>query len=301
MSSRSIKLGYAALCVIWGTTWMAIRVLVHYVPPIRAAGIRLLIGAAVLLAVVFVRRLPWPKRSREWFFVCVLALTMMGIPFGLLFWAEQFVTSSMTAVFYATTPLIVSLLTPLVLKKSVPRGALMAMLCAVGAIAYLFNFSLRTSARETLGGVVILAAVLCSAISAVIAKREMKNVNAIVSTAIQLVVGGVALCAVAAFAEQGQPADWNVKSISALLFLALVGSAVAFTLWYALVKYLPPYKLTTTNLVVPFIAIAEGALILQESITAAMFITAVIVAGAVAVVLRAEAQQTLSLRAPAAD
>ena len=80
-----------------------------------------------------------------------------------------------------------------------------------------------------------------------------------------------------------------------------MGSAVAFTLWYALVKYLPPYKLTTTNLVVPFIAIAEGALILQESITAAMFITAVIVAGAVAVVLRAEAQQTLSLRAPAAD
>src|ERR671921_130269 len=154
MSSRGIKIGYAALCVIWGTTWMAIRVLVHDVPPIRAAGIRLLIGAVVLLAV-----------------------TMMGIPFGLLFWAEQFVTSSMTAVFYATTPLFVSLLTPLVLKKSVPRGALMAMLCAVGAIAYLFNFSLRASARETLGGVMILAAVFCSAISAVIAKREMKNVN----------------------------------------------------------------------------------------------------------------------------
>jgi drug/metabolite transporter (DMT)-like permease len=85
------------------------------------------------------------------------------------------------------------------------------------------------------------------------------------------------------------------------LFLALIGSAVGFTVWYALVKHLPPYKLSTTNLVVPFIAIAEGAFILGELITWRMLITAVIVAAAVAVVLRAEADATLSLRAPAAD
>jgi drug/metabolite transporter (DMT)-like permease len=101
--------------------------------------------------------------------------------------------------------------------------------------------------------------------------------------------------------ESGQPSEWTPRAIAALLFLALIGSAVGFTVWYALVKHLPPYKLSTTNLVVPFIAIAEGALILHEAITVQMFVTALIVATAVAVVLRAEAYQLYSLKAPAAD
>jgi drug/metabolite transporter (DMT)-like permease len=301
VTSRSIKLGYASLCLIWGTTWMAIRVLVHDVPPVRAAGIRLLIGAIALLGLALVRKLPWPRSGREWMFVTLLSFTMMGIPFGLVFWAEQFVTSSMTAVFYATTPLFVALLTPLVLKKSVPRAAVFAMLVALGAIAYLFNFSLRTDARRTLGGAMILLAVSSSAVSAVIAKRELKAVDPVVSTGMQLLLGGSGLYLLALLVERAQVADWNARSIAALLFLALIGSAVGFTVWYALVKHLPPYKLSTTNLVVPFIAIAEGALILHELITVQMLITAVIVACAVAVVLRAEAEETLSLRAPAAD
>ena len=301
MSPLKIKLGYAALCAIWGTTWMAIRVLVQDVPPIRAAGIRLLIGAVALMAIAFLKRSPWPASRREWTFITMLSFTMMGIPFGLIFWSEQFVTSSMTAVFYATTPLFVALLTPVVLKKTVPRGALLAMLCGVGAIADLFHFGLRGDAKSLLGGVLILLGVFCSAVSAVVAKRELKNVDPVVSTGMQLVIGGLGLCAAAAVMERGQTADWNAKSISALLFLALIGSAVAFTFWYALVKHLPPYKLSTTNLVVPFISIAEGALILHELVTLRMVIAAIVVAGSVAVVLRAEAEQTLTLRAPAAD
>jgi len=301
MSPLRIKLGYAVLCLIWGTTWMAIRVLVHDVPPLRAAGIRLLLGATALLAIALVRKLPWPKTRREWWAVIALSFTMMGIPFGLIFWSEQYVNSSMTAVFYATTPLFVSLLTPFALKKSVPRGAVFAMLLGLGAIAYLFNFSLSGNFKETLGGILILLAVFGSAVSAMIAKRELKNVDAVVSTGIQLVVGGLGLCAAALVMERGQPSDWNARSIAALLFLAFIGSAVAFTIWYALVKHLPPYKLTTTNLVVPFIAIAEGGFILHEMITLPMFLSAVVVAGAVGVVLKAEAERTLSLREQSAD
>jgi drug/metabolite transporter (DMT)-like permease len=273
---------------------MAIRVLVRDVPPVRAAGIRLLVGAVALIGLALIQRAPWPKSAREWTFVTILSFTMMAIPFGLVFWAEQCVTSSMTAVFYATMPLFVALFTPIALKKSVPRGAIMAMLCALGAIAYLFNFSLRADARSTLGGAMILLGVVSSGLSAVLAKRELKNVDPVVSTGMQLVIGGAGLCALAVIVERGQPADWNTRAVAALLFLALIGSAVGYTAWYALVKRLPPYKLSTTNLIVPFIAIAEGALVLQERITIQMFLTAVIVAAAVAVVLRAEAEETLS-------
>lgn len=301
MSSLRIKLGYALLCLIWGTTWMAIRVLVRDVPPVRAAGLRLLVGAVALIGLALIQRAHGPRKAREWVFVTVLSFTMMGIPFGLVFWAEQFVTSSMTAVFYAATPLFVALFTPIVLGKAVPRGAFLAMLCALGAIAYLFNFSLRTDARSTLGGAMILLAVVSSGLSAVLAKRELKHVDPVVSTGMQLVIGGAGLYLISLFLEAGQPSEWNPRAIAALLFLALIGSAVGFTVWYALIKHVPPYKLSTTNLVVPFIAIAEGALILHESITVQMFLAAMIVAAAVAVVLRAEADATLTLRGPAAD
>lgn len=280
---------------------MAIRVLVRDVPPVRAAGLRLLVGAVALIGLALIQRAHWPREAREWVFVTVLSFTMMGIPFGLVFWAEQFVTSSMTAVFYAATPLFVALFTPIVLGKPVPRGAFLAMLCALGAIAYLFNFSLRTDARSTLGGAMILLAVVSSGLSAVLAKRELKHVDPVVSTGMQLVIGGAGLYLISLFIEGGHPSEWNLRAIAALLFLALIGSAVGFTVWYALIKHVPPYKLSTTNLVVPFIAIAEGALILRESITVQMFLAAVIVAGSVAVVLRAEKEETLTLRAPASD
>lgn len=301
MTPVRIKLGYAVLCLIWGTTWMAIRILVRDVPPVRAAGLRLLVGAVALIGLALIQRAPWPTRAREWAAVTILSITMMGIPFGLVFWAEQFVLSSMTAVFYATTPLFVALFTPLVLKKQVPRAAVFAMLCGLGAIAYLFNFSLRTDARSTLGGAMIMLAVVSSGLSAVLAKRELKHVDPVVSTGMQLVIGGAGLYALSLFTDRGQPSNWSPSAVIALLFLALIGSAVGFTVWYALVKHLPPYKLSTTNLVVPFIAIAEGGLFQHEAITWRMFLTAAVIAAAVAVVLNAEAEQMLSLRAPAAD
>src|SRR5262249_46220689 len=82
---------------------------VRRVPPVRAAGLRLLVGAVALIGLALIQRAPWPQKAREWIFVTILSFTMMGVPFGLVFWAEQFVTSSMTAVFYATTPLFVAL------------------------------------------------------------------------------------------------------------------------------------------------------------------------------------------------
>src|SRR3954463_10870735 len=91
-------LAYAVLCGTWSTTWMAIRVLVTEVPPFRAAAVRFGIASVLLLAVAVVGKRRGPRGAGEWRAVAVLSITMMTIPFGVVFWAEQFVTSSMTAV-----------------------------------------------------------------------------------------------------------------------------------------------------------------------------------------------------------
>src|SRR5450759_971868 len=95
--SRGQLFGYIALCLIWGSTWLAIRIVVRDVPPLQAVAVRFLAAGVLLLG--------------------------MALPYVLLFWAEQHVTSSMSAVLYSASPLTVSLITPVMMHRKVPRRA----------------------------------------------------------------------------------------------------------------------------------------------------------------------------------
>src|SRR5436309_1730143 len=277
---------------------MAIRVVVRDIPPMLAAGLRFLIGAALLLGLALVMRLAlkMPRGRRDWLVIGLLSFTMMALPYGLLFWAEQHISSSITAILYSSSPLMVGLLTPIVLGKSVPRAALGAMLVGMAGIGVLFNVQLLLSRETVLGGLAVLIAVGCSSFSTVYIKKEGLGVNPIVSTGLQLGFGSIFLLLASAVAERGQPVDWNLRSLLCLLFLAIFGSAIAFVAYYWLLRHMQAYQATSLNLVVPFVAIAEGAMILGEMITAAMLLTAIVVLGSVGVTLRAESGDLTRLK-----
>src|SRR5262249_34098942 len=149
---------------IWGSTWMAIRVLVRDVPPLWSAGVRFAIAAAILLVLAAVRRSPAPQ-GRQWRALLILGLSMIALPYGLLFWGEQFVTSSMTAVLYTALPLCVTAFTPWMSKHSVPRSAIFSMAVGVGGIAVLVGQGLTATRGALWGGVAILIGVVSNAYS----------------------------------------------------------------------------------------------------------------------------------------
>ena len=101
--------------------------------------------------------------------------------------------------------------------------------------------------------------------------------------------------------ERGQAADWNRTAVLATLYLALVGSAVAFAVFYWLLRHMQSYQITTVNLVVPFVAIAVGATVLGERITWQMMACALVVLGAVAVTLRAEPEEVIKINLTATE
>jgi putative membrane protein PagO len=280
---------YGILCLIWGSTWMAIRFVVRDVPPLWSAGVRFTLAAVIMLLVSAVRGSRAPQGRRQWRAVCVLGITMIAVPFGLIFWAEQFVASSMTAVLYSTMPLCVAALTPWMSKHSVPRSAIFGMVLGGGGIAVLFAQGLTATRGTLLGGVAILLAVVLNAFSILFAKRELRDMDPLVATGWQFLVGAVALVAGSLAMERGRTSQWTPHAVLALLFLALVGSAVAFGLYYWLLLHVQPYQLSTLSLVVPIIAIIEGAVIWQESIPPLMLVASLVVLGAVAGVLRAQA------------
>ncbi|HLY99756.1 MAG TPA: EamA family transporter [Candidatus Angelobacter sp.] len=285
--ARSQILGYCALCLIWGSTWLAISIVVKEIPPLQAAALRFLIAAALLLGSLLFRRAKWPQGKNEWNAIVLLGLTVMALPYGLLFWAEQYVTSSMTALLFSAMPLVVALITPLMLHRSVPRTAVFSMLMALGGIAILFN-GLDANSRSLLGGLAVLAAVCISSWAVVYAKKTLQNMDPVISTGLQCLFGCIALFWGSWALEAHRTAHWSRKSILALIFLAVFGSATAFALYYWLLKHMQPYQLSSVSLVVPIIALAEGALFAHEAIPFLMIVSMVIVLGAVGLVLQAE-------------
>jgi len=279
---------YVVLCIIWGTTWMAIRVLVRDVSPLWAAGVRFVLAAFLLAVTLAVRRTKPIRGARQWRATIILGFTIVAIPYGLLFWAEQYIASSMAAVLYTSVPLVVSLLTPLMTHDRVPRAAIFCMVVAMGGIVVLFSGALSVSAKSLLGGVAVLAAVASTSWSIVFAKRELHDIDHWTATAWQTVFGGAVLLALGGVLERGRPSTWTPGAIAALLFLAILGTAVAFALYYWLLKRVRPYQAASMSLVIPVIAIFEGALVLDEAIPASMIAASVLVLLSVGVLLRVQ-------------
>lgn len=275
---------------------MAIRVLVREVPPFRAAALRFAIASALLLGFAVVRKARWPQNAAEWRVVLVLGVTMMAVPFGVVFWAEQYVTSSMTAVLSATTPLVIALLTPVMLRQSVPRRAVFAMVVGFGGIVALFWTGMSMSPHRIAGGVAILAGAVSTAWSVHYAKRKAHGISPVVSTGVQLAVGTALLGGLSLVVERDADSHWTTQAIAALIFLAVMGSSVAFAVWYWLLKRMRPYQLSTVSLIVPVGAMLEGALLLREPAPPMVIAAVLVVLGAVATVLRAEPEKVISLR-----
>jgi drug/metabolite transporter (DMT)-like permease len=288
--SRGQVLGYIALCLIWGSTWLAIRVVVRDVPPFEAVAVRFLAAGALLLGMALVQKRRWPADGSEWNAIFVLTVTIMALPYAMLFWAEQYVTSSMSAVLYSASPLAVSLITPAMMHRKVPRRAVYAMVIAFGGILVLFYENPSTNRMVIIGGAAVLVAMLLTSWSVVYAKQRLRDVDSVVATGLQSLLGSILLFWGTWSLEAHQHARWTTRAVVAMAFLTIFGSAAAFVIYYWLLKKLQPYQLSTISLIIPLVAILLG-LLDGDRIPLLMLVAVLVVLGAVWSVLRAEPEK----------
>jgi drug/metabolite transporter (DMT)-like permease len=287
---RAQLLGYIALCLIWGSTWLAIRLVVRDVPPFLAAAVRFLVAGALLLGLAFVQKRRWPANGEQWNAIFILSLTIMAVPYGLLFWAEQHVNSSMTAVLYSAMPLTVALVTPAMMHRKVPRRAVFAMVIAFGGLLTLFYENPGTNRWAIIGGVAVLISMALSSWSVVYAKERLRDVDSVVATGLQLLFGSVFLFWATWALEAHRHARWTRTALVAIAFLTIFGSAAAFVIYYWLLKKMQPYQLSTISLIVPLIAVLAG-LLDGERISLTMLAAVIVILGAVGSVLGAETEK----------
>jgi drug/metabolite transporter (DMT)-like permease len=282
-------LALAALILIWGTTWAAIRVSLEGFPPITGVALRFALAAVVLLglAPAFGVRLGRSATERRlWLANTVLTFT---IPYGVLYWAEQWVPSGLASVIFATFPLLIALIAHFVLpaERLTPRSVLGVLLGFAG-IAVIFSEDFRAlgGARVFSAAAVLLVSPLLAACGSVAVKRWGTGIHPISTAAVPMAVTGLLMGALSRVVEADRAVTFATKPVLALLYLAIVGSALPFSLYFWLLKHQTATALSMINYATPIIAIAVGTLFLREPVTARIVAGSALVLVGVAVAMR---------------
>jgi len=274
-------IGFGLLCLIWGSTWLVIKVGYGGLGPFTVAGLRFAIAAAVLSAIVPMVGARWPRGRSEWTLVLVVGLLLFGGDYGLIYWAEQYIDSGLTAILFGTFPLM----TMLAAHAYVPGEQFTARKLAGAALAFagvvaLFGdrLTVNTSALGPMAAV--LGAVACAAVSNVATKRHGKALHSASLNATTTMVGAVVLLGLAWMTGERLALPPDAKSWMAVAYLSIVGSVIAFLIYFSLLKTWNATTVSFFAVFTPVIAIVLGALVLGERLsTWSVAGTALILAG----------------------
>lgn len=254
---------FAIIYFVWGSTFLAIRVGVHEVPPLLFAAVRFFTAGLVLVAWMAWCREPWPC-AREWSSICLLAALIFVGDYGLLFWAEQKVPSGIAAVMLATIPVFIAIAEILVLRTqrlTLRLGT--ALLIGVAGVAVLMSRSINlgTAPISTAGAMALIAAAIFWSVASVLTRKLPLPPSKVLSSGAQMLVGGVMLAVVAA--AFGEPRRFHAAAVSgqawfALVYLIVMGSIIGFTAYVWLIGHQSPTKVGTYAYVNPVVAVVLG-------------------------------------------
>lgn len=256
-------LAFAIIYFVWGSTFLAIRIGVHAVPPLLFAAIRFSIAGIILYGWTIARGERSPTK-REWRSVLVLALLIFLIDYGLLFWAEQRVPSGICAVMLATIPVFMTLSEIIFLrtqKLTFRLGA--ALLIGLAGVAVLMSHSLKLGGEpiDKLGALALIIAAISWSIASALSRKLPLPPSKMMSSATQMLAGGIMLTlATALFGEfrNFHPAEVPGGAWLALLYLIIAGSIIGFTAYVWLIHHESPTKVGTYAYVNPVVAVLLG-------------------------------------------
>ncbi len=258
------------LCLIWGSTWLFIKLGLEDLPPISFAGIRFVVAGAILCVLLAVRRTPLPRAHRDWWLILYTGLLSFSINYGAVFWGEQRVSSGLAAILQAIIPVFGLLIAHYYLPaEQITWAKLVGVLLGIAGVALICWDQLHGGGRAAVAGsLVIVAGAFAVAYSNVLIKLRGGHIDPAVLAAGQMLCGLGPLLLVGYWAE-GNPFKfhWTLRAVGSLCYLAVVGSCIAFLLYYWLVRRMDVTKTMLISLVTPVIAVLLGMFWLHEGLT----------------------------------
>jgi drug/metabolite transporter (DMT)-like permease len=269
----------ASLCLVWGATWIVIKIGLTESPPFYAAAIRFVIAAGILGAIALWRKPKWPKGRRLWAWIGFSAFLMYTGSYAVTYFVEQYINAGLTAILFASFPFFVSIGAHYFLPGE--RLSLFKVIGLVigftGVVVLFTGGATAPSTRAWWAPALMLLSPLTSAVSNIIVKRHLTQEDPVVLNLIQMSMGVVFLLALATGFENYGDFKWNATSMGAVLFLAVFGSAFAFVTLYHLLRTTTASRLSLIAFVTPNVAALLDWLVLGDTPTLATGVGAALV------------------------
>jgi drug/metabolite transporter (DMT)-like permease len=287
---------WAALLIVylvWGSTYLGIRVVVETMPPFLAAGIRFVVAGGVLMIILAVRHGPGSLRitRRELGSTALIGLLLLCIGNGGVSLGEQSVPSGLAALVVGVVPLMVLLIRRFSGER-VPGSALFGVMVGFVGLGVLVVPGGLDGSVNAFGMVALVVASLTWSIGSFLSRRIPLPRNPLVSTAYQLLTGGLMLLAVAAPTGEWHfdASKFSFASLASLAYLIIAGSLIAYTAYTWLLQHAPISRVATYAYVNPVVAVVLGFIILNEPIGLTAAIGAVLIVASVAFAIWAESR-----------
>jgi len=272
-------LAFSVICLVWGSTWLVIKMGLDSVPPLLAAGARFVVASAILYILIRLRglRLPLDRTSRLVFLSAgVLAF---GVPFAMVYWGEQYIPSSLSSILFASYPFIIAILSYFTVKdEPLTFLRVLGIILGFAGLVVIFWAGFRINSREALLGMgAIVGSGLLQAVSVIIIKKYGRTLHPFVVSFGGMFIAALLLLGGSFAFERGMPLTFDLNAVWTVLFLGIVGSVLTFSIYFWLLKKIPVVLLSISALITPVIAVFLGGLILAEVLTFRTYVGAGIV------------------------
>jgi drug/metabolite transporter (DMT)-like permease len=263
-------LAFLVLSLIWGSTWMFVKIGLAVLPPFSFAGLRFGAAAVLLWGIVAWRKSALPRTWPEWRMIVGVGLIGMSLNYGLIFWGGKYIPSGLSAVLQAMIPAFGLVLAHYFLpnEKITWRKAL-GVATGIAGVALIFSAQFKLEGAMALAGsAALLTSALAVAVTNIVVKAQGQAIDPIVMAAAQMTVGVIPLLLIGVLWE-GNPLHfaWTRTMVLCLLYLIVIGSTLPFTMFYWLVRQVDVTKTMLISLLTPVIAVMLGMLILGERLT----------------------------------
>jgi len=266
-----VLLAFGIIYLVWGSTFLAIRVGVREVPPFFLAGLRFLIAGLALYAWLRLKGTP-PPTKQEWGSATLLAVLIFVFDYGLLFWAEQKVPSGIAAVMMATIPVFMALADILILKNQHLTGRLaLGLVGGIAGVAVLVSHSANfgDAPINPVGATALIFSAISWSIASALTRKLPLPATKAMSSGAQMLAGGVLLMITAGSLGEFRgfhPHAVSARAWLALAYLTVAGSIVGFTAYVWLLHHESPTRVGTYAYVNPIVAVMVGYFLGGESV-----------------------------------
>jgi putative membrane protein PagO len=267
--SLLIILGYISICLLWGSTWLAIKVGLESLTPFISSGARFTVAAIFFFLIIKIRNIKVQTDRLAIKLYLIMGFFSFAIPFGLVYWGQKFIPSGLASILFAVYPFFVIIFTKVLFKEEeVNAYKIVGSLIGFLGIIVIFSDSLVIqSGIAILGYLAVVLSAIMQAFVAVLLKKYGKKLNPVSMNLFPVFIAGVLLLLIGFMTEDTSKIRIDENAVFSVLYLASFGTIATFSTYYWLMKKISVVLLAISAFLTPIVSVLLGWLILDEKLS----------------------------------